>query len=156
MAIQKQHASQRGAVARPARLALLAAAVLALGGCASQAYDPAVPADEPVRIVRVRSPLDMEASYRRLYTRLDECLRRSGYHVQPRFDREAGHAWIMVVSGLGLNRYSFIGNRFEARFDIRPAPGGALVEVQHTDRGLIPIVDASEGWLTRDSRGCRA
>ncbi len=134
----------------------LAAACLAVQivGCAAP-YDPSPPADEPLRVLRFRSPENLEATYRTLYARLEECAGAS-YRVQPRFDRAAGHAWLMLVAGLGLDRYSALGNRFAARFDVRETPDGTRVEAPQVDRGLVPVVDAAPAWLNEGSRDCRA
>lgn len=123
-------------------------------GCASQAYDPVPSSRQQLLERRFDSPLDQESSYRRLYRRLEDCV-GFGYHVQPRFERDTGRAWVMVVSGLGLNRYSFLGNQFEARFDVLPASGGSQVLVTWTDPSLTPLIDAVPAWLNSTAGGCR-
>lgn len=135
---------------RRALAALLAAAI---SGCASQAYDPTPAADRPLRERTFDSSLDVEESYRVLYRQLEQCA-GVGYHVQPRFERDTGRAWVMVVSGIGLDRYSFLGNRFEGRFQIQPAPVGSQVVVTWSDVGLTPLVESVPGWLDAGLRGC--
>ena len=88
-----------------------------------------------------------------LYAGLNECV-GSTYHVQPRFQRGEDKAWVMVVSGLGLNRYSALGNLFEARFDISKTAAGSLVQVSFDKPFFASIVDASRDWLSNATRGC--
>jgi len=136
-----------------ARAVLAVALAAALAGC-SAPYDPTPPRDEPLRTLRIDSPLDMESSYRRLYTRLDACLAGSGYHVHPRFDRDAGQAWLLVTQGLRLERYAAFVSRFAARFDVHPQPPGARVEITQRDADLQALVDAAQGWLAGTSERC--
>jgi hypothetical protein len=112
------------------------------------------PAGAPLFVLRIDSPLSLEESYRTLYARLQDCLGASSYRVQPRFEREAGRAWIMVVSGLGLDRLSFLGNSFAARFDIHPAAPGAAVDATLSEPRLELLVRAARGWLVDGSRAC--
>ena len=137
-----------------AAFAALLVAVLA-GGCASQAYDPAPPRDAPLRTMRFESALSQEESYRVLHARLSQCLQASSYRVQPRFERDTGRAWIMVVQGLGLDRYSFLGNRFAARFDIRGTDAGALIEAAIRAPDLEALAHAAPDWLARGAHDCR-
>ena len=132
---------------------ILLSLALGLGACASPYYDPVPPADAKPHVTRFDSPLSMEDSYRRLYARLRDCT-PTFYHVQPRFDQVLPMATIMVVEGLGLNRYSFIGNRFRARFDVYPAGAGSRVEITSVDKGLQPLLAASRGWLENGNRSC--
>ena len=129
------------------------ALVLSLASCTAPYYDPSPPTDRALRETEFDSPLSMERSMRVLYARLDECL-SGAYHVQPRFNRAAGRAWVMVVSGLGFNRYSFIGNRFVARFELTEAAAGSRVHISYVEPRLAPLVDMSRSWLTDDTRGC--
>jgi len=133
-------------------LPLLLLAVLA--GCASQAYDPLPPPGRALYERTLDSAFDVEGSYRLLYSRLSECA-GAGYHVQPRFERASGYAWVMLVQGLGLDRYSFLGNRFGARFLIEPTAQGSVVHVTWVDRGLEPMVEAAARWLAGGAAGCR-
>lgn len=147
---------QRAAAGRTAR-ALAAPAVVVLAGvlaACSAPYDPEPPRDEPLRVVKVASPLDMESSYRRLYTRLDGCLSGIGYHVLPRFDRAAGHAWLLVTQGLRLESYAFLVSSFAARFDVYADAPGARVEITQRDAGLQPLVDAAPAWLRGEHARC--
>lgn len=128
---------------------------LAVSGCQSQAYDPMPPSDRPLRELSFQTSLSVEESYRRLYERLEPCV-SSGYHVLPRYEQSPEHAWVMVVSGLGLDRYAFLLNQFEARFDVQPAPGGSRIVVSWVDPGMESLARASRGWLLRGDAGCGA
>lgn len=141
----------------PSTKAQLAAAAISvlLGGCASQAYDPVPPADAATRRLVFDSPLGVEGGYRRLHAGLAACA-GTGYHVHPRYEHAPERAWVMVVSGIGLDRYSFLGNRFEARFDLEPAPGGARVTATWVGEPLAPLVRAARRWLVAGARGCSA
>jgi hypothetical protein len=134
-----------------------AALVVAVGvsGCASQAYDPTPSTRAPVSEIAFIAPLDVERSYRRLYQRLEACV-GTGYHVHPRYEHTPQRAWIMVVSGLGLNRLSFLVNQFEARFNIEPAPQGARISVTYLGTEMERLARAAEAWLVRGDRGCAA
>jgi hypothetical protein len=137
----------------PAAFAALLVAVLA-AGCGSQSYDPAPPRDAPLRTLRFASALSQEESYRVLHARLSQCLHASSYRVQPRFERDTGRAWIMVVQGLGLDRYSFLGNSFAARFEIHATDTGALVEAAISAPELEALAHAAPDWLTRGAQDC--
>ena len=132
---------------------LVPAILLSLAGCTTRYSDPTPPGDRALHEVQFDSPLSVERSMRVLYAGLNECV-GSTYHVQPRFARDEGKAWVMVVSGLGLNRYSVLGNLFEARFDISKAAVGSLVRVSYHKPLFASIVDASRGWLSDGARGC--
>ena len=137
-----------------AAFAALLVAVL-VGGCASQAYDPAPPRDAPLRTMRFDTALSQEDSYRVLHARLSQCLHASSYRVQPRFERDTGRAWIMVVQGIGLDRYSFLGNRFAARFDVHRTDSGALIEAAISAPELEALAHAAPDWLARGTHDCR-
>lgn len=144
----------RPASARRTRIALPLVAAL-LAGCASQAYDPAPPRDVPLQVLRFESALGVEDSYRMLYARLTQCLASSSYRVQPRFEAATGRAWIMVVQGLGLDRYSFLGNRFAARFDLRDAGAGTQVEAAISEPELLPLLGDLDRLVSRGGHDCR-
>ena len=132
---------------------LLFGIFLLLNACTATYYDPVPPADVPANVTRYDSPLSMENSYRRLYARLRECV-STFYHVQPRYDHELSKASVMVVQGLGLNRYSVLGNSCKARFDVHPAGAGSQVEITSVDESLGSLIAASRNWLVRDTQGC--
>ncbi len=119
----------------------------AIGGCSGPYYDPLPP--KQARSVAVSPVLgrSLEQVYRQLYGRLDDCY-GSTYYVQPRFERARGEARIMLVSGLGLNRYSLIGNRFQARVEMRETPLGVQVEVTHRADELDWLAARVERWLS--------
>lgn len=129
-----------------ARCALVAALILPVG-CASTYYDPLAPVEARTTRVADARGRSLEQTYRLVYERLEACY-GSGYHVQPRFERARGEAWIMLVSGLGLNRYSLIGNRFEARVDLRDDGTRVTVEVTHRDPPLQGLARQVERWLS--------
>lgn len=122
-------------------------------GCASTYYDPLPPPEASARDVRPVRGRSLETVYRQLYARLDECYSAS-YHVQPRFERTHGEAWIMLVSGLGLNRYSLIGNSFAARIDMRAQRASVEVRVTHRGDELADLAARIERWLD-GATGCR-
>ena len=132
---------------RPGVVLLSATLTAANGGCASTYYDPLPPAQAQRTEVKASGRRSLETVYRQLYSRLDACY-GSSYRVQPRFDRGRGDAWIMLVTGLGLNRYSLIGNRFEARVDMRETPNGVEVEVIHREPALDGLAREVERWLS--------
>ncbi len=135
------------------RSVILFGVALLLSACTAPYYDPAPPADARQLVTRFDSPLSMENSYRRLYTRLRECV--SGFYlVQPRFDYDPPKATIMVVQGLGLNHLSVLGNSFKARFDVYPADSGSRVEITSIDESMQALIAASRNWLGRDARDC--
>jgi hypothetical protein len=137
-----------------AALAGVLLALVAFSGC-SAPYDPSPPPDAVLRTVVLASPMDLESTYRRLFRRLDGCLPAgSGYHVYPRFDREAGRAWLVVVQGLRLERFAALVSRFAARFDVYADPPGARLEIVQRDEELGALVDAAEGWLRSQHERC--
>lgn len=127
--------------------------VLSLASCTAPYYDPSPRNDRALHEIGFDSPLSVERSMRVLYARLDDCV-GSAYHVQPRFHRAEGRAWVMVVSGLGLDRYSVLGNRFEARFEVTKATAGSQVQIIYVEPSLAPVVEMSRSWLTDGTRGC--
>ena len=118
-------------------------------GCASTYYDPLPPAHAELRILEPSSTHTLESAFRVLYQQLDACYGHS-YHVQPRFERATSHAWIMLVSGLGLNRLSLIGNQFQARVDLRTDGSGVRTEVQYRDSQFMALPRQVEHWLAGD------
>lgn len=117
-----------------------------LAGCSGPSHDPTPPAQaRPVEIGA--RPMSLEATYRRLYERLEACV-GGGYHVQPRYDRVAGTASIMLVQGLGLNRYSVLGNVFRARVELTAVAGQATrIEMVIAEAELDYLERAIPAWL---------
>ena len=132
-------------------LPLLAWSVLA-SGCASTYYDPLPPVAAQLRSLAPSSTHTLESAFRVLYEQLDACYGHS-YHVQPRFERAASHAWIMLVSGLGLNRLSLIGNQFQARVDLRADASGVHIELRYHEPRFATLNRQAESWLAGD-RSC--
>ena len=128
--------------------------VLLFMGCTARHYDPSPGDDRVLHATTFDSPLSVERSMRVLYARLEECTGIE-YHVQPRFVRSEGRAWVMVVSGLGFDRFSVIGNRFELRFDVSELADGSRVSISNGEPRLAPLVEASRDWLVDGSRACR-
>ncbi len=124
-----------------------------LSGCGSTYYDPQPPEQASSEALTPVSSKSMEQVYRQLYTQLETCY-SPGYHVQPRFERERGHAWIMLVRGFGLNRYSLIGNRFEARIDMRETSDGVAVTVTQREGDVPGLEDRVDRWLDGET-ACR-
>ncbi len=134
--------------------AVLATIVLAaLSGCGSTYYDPLPPKQAASEALPPVSSKSMEQVYRQLYTQLETCY-SPGYHVQPRFERARGHAWIMLVTGFGLNRYSLVGNRFEARIDMRETSDGVAVTVTQREGEVPGLEDRIDRWLDGET-SCR-
>ncbi len=134
---------------------VLCGLTLLISACASTHYDPVPAANAKTVVTRYPSPLSIEDSYRRLYARLRECV-PGFYHVQPRYNHQIPMASVMVVQGLGLNRYSFVGNSFLARFDIYRAATGSRIEITNVDEDLVNLITASRDWLDKDHRSCSA
>lgn len=120
--------------------------VAAIGGCASTYYDPLPPKQASSEQLPTVTTKTLEQVYRQLYSQLEACY-SPGYHVQPRFERDRGHAWIMLVTGFGLNRYSLVGNRFEVRIDMHHTSSGVVVSVTRRE-GETPGLEARIArWL---------
>ena len=134
-------------------VSLLVAGVLTVAGCASTYYDPLPPNRTRAEDIMAVHDRSLEQVYRQLYTQLEQCYATS-YHVQPRFERTRGEAWIMLVSGLGLNRYSLVGNRFEARVDMRRSASGVQVSVTQREGEVPDLAAQIERWLG-GARACR-
>jgi hypothetical protein len=123
------------------------AAVLLVTGCASTYYDPAPPERAQRLDLGTHPGRSLEEVYRLLFAQLSRCV-GGGYHVQPRFDRDLGSAAVLLVQGLGLNRYSVVGNALRARVDLRAtASGGTQVSLLLADAKLASLRGLVPAWL---------